>query len=209
MYTVAYMTDVSRRLLQANLFLKKNTIIPHIQATKKMIEGDRDLLNKIFLADEFDILNDREMEFTNILEEYKILIGYDDIQLLQQFEFILYSNRISRTRANFNDFVKQQLKSEHSFMSKSQSEQIDILKIYWDYLDKINHEKDRTIAFVLYIFKPQISKYIKRREFLTYRKDNIKEELKNMNDLSVQYRDLIPSLDFFEKMHRGGIHNLA
>jgi hypothetical protein len=35
LYTVAYMTEVSFRLFQSRLILKKNTIIPHIEAAKK------------------------------------------------------------------------------------------------------------------------------------------------------------------------------
>lgn len=140
------MTDVSVRLLQSSLILRKNTIIPHIEAAKMMIAGDSDLLKKTFLADEFDILTDAAIDFNNLSEEYKVLIGYDDIRLLQAFETIIYLNRIDKTKNSFNDFVKLKLKSEFSFTNKSQDEQVDILSTYWDYLDKLDHEENRIIS---------------------------------------------------------------
>lgn len=208
LYTVAYMTDVGFRLLQSSLIIRKNTIIPHIEAAKKMMAGDRDLLKKTFLADEFDILTDSAIDFSNIPEEYKVLIGYDDIQLLQAFETILYLNRIDKTRKSLNEFVKLNLKSELSFENKSQDEQIDILSTYWDYLDKLDHEKNRTIAFILHIFLPRVRQYINRMRFLLYSKKNITTQLDGAAELHNKYRSIIPEPSFFEKSVSGGIQKI-
>jgi hypothetical protein len=208
LYTVAYMTDVSLRLLQSSLILRKNTIIPHIEAAKKMIAGDRELLKKTFLADEFDILTDAAIDFNNLPEEYKVLIGYDDIQLLQAFETILHLNRIAKTRNSLIDFVKLNLKSEHAFAKKSQDEQVDILSTYWDYLDKLDHEENRIIAFVLHIFLPRVRQYINRKSFLLYSKKNITSQLDGEVDLRNKYRSIIPDPSFFEKSVSGGIQRI-
>jgi hypothetical protein len=208
LYTVAYITDVGIRLLQSSLILKKNTITPHIEAAKKIIAGDRDLLKKTFLADEFDILTDGAMDFSNIPEEYKVLVGYDDIHLLQAFEMLLYLNKIDNTRNSLNDFGKLNLKSEYLFGNKSHEEQLDILSTYWDYLDKLDHAEDRLIAFVLYIFLPRVRQYIGRMSFFLYSKKNIMTQLDSASILNNKYRRIIPEPDFFEKSVSGGIQRI-
>jgi len=208
LYTIAYMVDVSFRLLQTNLILKNNTILPHIEAVKKMIAGDQDLLIKTFLADEFDILTDSTIEFNHLPEEYKVLVGYDNIQLLQAFETILYLTRNDKTRNNFNEFVKQNLKSENSFKNKNQDEQIDILNTYWDYLDKIEHETNRVIAVVLYLFFPSVRGYINKKYFLFCSKRNITTLLESTTELQKIFKDIIPKSNFFEKSIKGGIQKI-
>ena len=208
LYTIAYMVDVSFRLLQTNLILKNNTILPHIEAVKKMIAGDQDLLIKTFLADEFDILTDSTIEFNHLPEEYKVLVGYDNIQLLQAFETILYLNRNDKMRNNFNEFVKQNLKSENSFKNKNQDEQIDILNTYWDYLDKIEHETNRVIAVVLYLFFPSVRRYINKKYFLFCSKRNITSILERTTLLQEKFKEIIPESNFFEKSIRGGIQKI-
>jgi len=208
LYTVAYMTDVGLRLLQSSLILKKNTIIPHIEATEKIISGNRDLLKKTFLADEFDILTDGSIGFNNIPEEHKVLVGYDDIHLLQAFETLLYLISIDTTRNNLNDFVKHNLKSELSFGNKSQNEQVDILSIYWDYLGKMDHKEDRLIAFILHIFLPRVRQYIRRISFLLYSKKNITAQLESAEIMHSKFKSIIPGSDFFEKSVSGGIQRI-
>ena len=109
LYTVAYMAAVAQRLLHSSLVIKQNTIIPHIEAAKQIISGNQDLLNKTFLSDEFDILNEGMPEFNSLPEDYKVLLGYDDIDLLHAFETIIYMNKNDITRNNLNSFVKLNL----------------------------------------------------------------------------------------------------
>jgi len=208
LYTVAYMTDVSFRLLQSSLILKKNTIIPHIEGVKKIIAGDRDLMKATFLADEFDVLTVGPIDFKNIPEENKMLVGYDDITLLQVFETLLYLNRIDNTRNDLNEFVKLNLKSELSFANKSHGDQLDILNTYWDYLDRLDHQEDRLIAFILYIFLPSVRQYIGRKSFLLYSKKNITTQINNAEWLHDEHRNIIPGPDFFEKSVSGGIQRI-
>lgn len=208
LYTVAYMTAVAVRLLQSSLIIKKSTIIPHINATEKILKGDHELLEKMFLADEFDILTDVAIEFNNIPEEHRVLIGYDDIHLLQAFEALLHFNKIESTKNSLNSFVKNNLKSELSFRNKSNDEQIDILSTYWDYLGKMDHEEERLIAFILYIFLPRVQKYIGRRSFILYSKKNISEQLDSASALHEKFKNIIPGPEFFEKSVSGGIQRI-
>jgi hypothetical protein len=208
LYAIAYMVDVSFKLLYTNLLLQNNTILPHIEASKRMISGDQDLLDIMFSADEFDILTDNIMGFSHLPEEYKILIGYDDIKLLQEFETILYLNRNDKTGKNFNEFVKQNLKSETLFKNKNHDEQIDILKIYGDYLDKIKHETNRVIASVFYLFLPSIREYIDRKYFLFCSKRNITTILERTTLLQEKFKGIIPESNFFEKSIQGGIQKI-
>lgn len=208
LYTVSYMTDACVRLLQASLIIKNNTIIPHITAAKQIMAGDNELLKKMFLTDEFDVLTDDPINLNNIPEENKVLIGYDSIAFLQSFEMVLYLFKIEKTKNSFNKFVKSNLKSELAFHQKSQDEQIDILSTYWDYLDKLSHEKDRLIAFVLHIFLPHAKNYIKRRSFLLYSKKDINELFSKATGLSEQYKSIIPDTDFFQQSVNGGIQKI-
>lgn len=137
-----------------------------------------------------------------------MLVGYDDMQLLQAFETILYLNRIDKTRSSLNDFVKLNLKSELSFANKSQNEQVDILSTYWDYLDKLDHEENRIIAFVLHIFLPRVRQYINRMSLFLYSKKNITTQLDGAVDLRNKYRSIIPEPSFFEKSVSGGIQKI-
>ncbi len=57
------MTDVTVRLLQSSLIIQGKTILPHIEATKRILKGDSELLEKTLLADEFDILTDSPKRF--------------------------------------------------------------------------------------------------------------------------------------------------
>ncbi|MBU3915095.1 hypothetical protein KKA14_06120, partial [bacterium] len=208
LYAVSYMTDVCVRLLQASLIIKNNTITPHITAAKQIMAGDNELLKKMFLADEFDVLTDEPVKFTNIPEEYKVLIGYDSIKFLQSFEMVLYLYRLEKIKNSFNEFVKVNLKSELAYHQKSPDEQIEILSRYWDYLDKLSHEEDRVIAFILYIFLQHAQEYINRFAFLLYSKKDINQLFSKAQELSEQYGSIIPDTDFFQQSVSGGIQKI-
>ena len=79
---------------------------------------------------------------------------------------------------------------------------------YCDYLEKLNRERDRIIAFVLYIFFPKVQKYIRRIDFFLDSKKNITTELSVIEVLRGKYRDIIPNSDFFQKTTAGGVQKL-
>ncbi len=202
------MTDVAVKLLQSSLIIQHNTILPHIEATKKILKGDLDLLNKTFLADEFDILTDSTMKFNHLPEEYKVLIGYDNLRIVQCFETILYLHENESKRKSFNEFVKNNLKAMLAFQEKNQRDQEDILNTYWDYLSSLQHEENRIIAMITHIFLPYIKKYLSQRCSFSCYKNEVHSMLTLYEQLKEEYRDLIPTTDFFKKSVSGGIQKI-
>jgi len=208
-YAIGYIMHDCLGLLRSNLILKKHTIIPHIDVIKKIIGGDEKLLNTMFLADEFDILTDKPIDIDHLSEEYKVILGNDDINLVKSYETLNYLNKSIKTGEVFNDFVKNNLKSEHFFRSQSKDKQLDILNTYWDYLDKIKHKEDRSIAFILQIILPSIKKYIKRKQFLLFSTKSIRMLTNEAEDSLIDFRDVLPEKDFLEKAIRGGIQKVV
>ncbi len=204
-YATSYIADVCFRVLKSNLILKKHTVIPHIEAAIKILEGDDDLLNKMFLADEFDILTDKSFDYNILSEEYKILLGCDDISLIQAYETLIYMTRNDKTRMSFNDFVKQNLKSEHFFRNQSPDKQSDILNTYWDYLDKIKHEKDRSISFIIEILLPSIKKYTDGKQFRCFSTEGIVTTRNIINNTLLEFKDVLPEKGYLMKTLSGGI----
>lgn len=208
-YAIAYMTDVTVRLLQSSLIIQNNTIRPHIKATKRILDGDSDLLNTILLADEFDILTDGSMRFNHLLEEYKVLIGYDNLGLIQCFETILYLHENEAQRKTFNDFVKNNLKVMLAFQEKTSKEQASILNTYWDYLSSLEHEENRIIAMVIHIFLPHVKEYLNKRCFFFCYKNEVHSMLALSEQLKEKYRDSIPTTEFFKESVSGGIQKIV
>lgn len=206
-YASSYIADVCSRLIQSEFILKKHTIIPHIEATKKIIEGDKELLSKMFLSDEFDILTAKAMDFNHLPNEYKLLVGCDDIKLVQAFDFLIYLHRNEGNREALNDFVKKNLKSTHDFLALTQEKQKDNLYTYWDYLSSIEHESNRTIFFICNIIIPQIKKYIHEWQFLFFSTKDTKNTITNTEAVINENRDLIPEENYLEIIKDGGIQS--
>lgn len=205
LYAVSYITDVCFRVLHSNLILKGNPILPHIEAVKRILGGDNNLLETMFLADEFDILTDRPFEFNHLPEEYKVLLGFDDIEIVQIFETITYLNTNEQKREALNEFVKNNLKSQHMFATKSNQEKLDCLNTYWGYLDEIKHQTDRLIVFVAYLAIPKIRKYIKQKQFVPFSKESTRSVLDKIDDVLEQNLEIVPPQDFLQNLGKGGI----
>lgn len=105
-YASSYVADVCFRVVQSELILLKHTINPHIEAMKKIFSGDQALLEKMFVSDEFDILKSPPMKFEHLSEEYKLLIGYDDIKLVQMIDTLNYMISIEYNQSDLNNIVK-------------------------------------------------------------------------------------------------------
>lgn len=207
LFATSYMTSIAVRLLQSSLVIKNNTITPHIKAAKKILTGDKDLLETMFLSDEFDILSEQYINYSGVPENHKILIGYDNIDLLQTFETMVYLSSITSSNNDFNNFVKDNLKNSILFFGKTEDERNEILNIYWDYLSKIEHREDRLIAFILYIALPLIDSYTKQRQFMLYKKQNFHNHFKQVSLICEKYKNILPNKDFFHKSVSGGIQN--
>ena len=175
------------------------------EATKRILGGDTDLLEDMFMADEFDILTAGPVDYNHLSEEHKVLLGYDDIELVQIFETINYLSLNDTNRLNLNAFVKGNLKSRHEFAALSEGKQNDVLNTYWDYLGSIQHEENRLIAFISMIVVPRMRSYIKELQFLLFSTKAAKAILVKLEADQAEYADLIPEPDFLERSKMGGI----
>jgi hypothetical protein len=209
LYAVSYFIDVAFRMLFSSLTMKKHTIIPHITATKKIIAGDRELLKTMFLADEFDVLTDEPFQPHNLSEDFNVLIGIDNMNLVQMYEFLFYSSKNVGTQKCFNNFVIKNLKSHLIFTQKSSEEQTDILNTYWDYLSKLEHEEDRIIFHVLYSMVPEVKKYISEPQFIFFSKQSVNHMIMAINKISLEYRDVLCDENEMKKVLTGGIQKLV
>jgi len=208
LYCINYISDAANRLLNSNLIIKKHTVLPHIVAAKKILTGDSELLDNMFIADEFDILNSKGIEFNHLPDEYKLLVGYDSMSTLQTIEFFQSLLRDDSAKTNLNGFVKLNLKSEFIFNSKTPDEKNDILNTYWDYLDNIDRQIDRVTGFIINLLIPTIETYKKKRGFLLFPTKGISKNIEEMKSLGNQFKDLIPSVDDMKNTINNGIQKV-
>ena len=204
-YTATYMLDVTQRILFSSLIVKKHTIEPHIEATERIIEGDEELLKKTFLSDEFDILKAQAITFSHLPTEYKLLIGYDNIEIIQAFQTLLYLYETDDNRSHLNEFVKQNLKSTHFFLTREKEKQDDILYTYHDLMTTLNHECNRVILFAAETMLPILNKYISNKQFALFSTSNAKKIINKTQSIIVEYKDVIPESGYMGKVKHGGI----
>ncbi len=210
LYAIAYMTDVAQRLLFINLHLLDRTVLPHLEALKKILDGDNRLLNQMFLTDEFDILNEKAFEFNVLTEEYKILIGNDNIELIQAYEAMIGIDSDNKTRLSFNQFTKENLKSQNSFFKFAPDVQHDLLNTYEDYLYSLEHEMKRMASFIVKALVPQLQLFTRENEFFFYfrAKGKIYKSIKKINNVVKNYESIFPEEGYIEKRGNGGIDKL-
>jgi len=204
-YAVNYMLDVAFRILSSTLVVKNHTIVPHIEATKQILKGNPELLEKMLLTDEFDILKAPPMDYSHLPNEYKVLVGYDNIELVQMFDTFLYVSSADENRAHLLDFVKTHLKKVSEFKSKNKEEKEDVLNTYWDILESLDHESRRILVFVRDILLPNLSKYIKENQFILFRTSTAKSKVSSITSLIESNQDSFPEEGYTEKVRKGGI----
>lgn len=204
-YAVSYICDVAYRILFSEFFLLRYTIKPHTEVTERITEGDHELLAKTFLSDEFDILKAHSPSFSHLPNEFSLQLGYDDINLVQIFETLLYLSSLDINRKDLNEFVKNNLKSMDSFVSKTAEEQQSILYTYCDYLASLEHESNRIVTFILRTLRPAMKEYIGSYRFWLYSTKNAKAIMNKTLLLAKENKDLIPDKDYMEKVKNGGI----
>jgi len=205
LYAVGYMADVIAKLVQSELIIQKHTIAPHIEATKRILSGDEQLLELTLDTDEFDILAAGPLTFIKLPDDHKLLVGYDNIQIIQAFDTLLHLHADDTNRLALRAFVSQNLKSKRQFLELSDDHQHDILNTYWDYLRSLEHEGKRLTAFAFHILAPMLRRYIGAKKFWIFRTKSISETLDSIESLVSQYADFVPSQEFFEQTRDGGI----
>lgn len=207
LYATEYIVDVLQKVLFSNCFLKAKTVLPHIRAMERVLDGEVSLLQTMFDNDDIDILTDQIEHFYGLTEEHKILIGLDDLQLLQMFEKIICLEKNDSTIRPMNKFVKNNLKSIDDFNSLDVSQQQSCLTTYLNYLQRIDHSFTRTIFMITKTAKPRAEEYEKRKEFMLFSRKNIKSILSKIDEVIDEYKEIIPKDDFTKEMSEGGIQN--
>lgn len=205
LYSSAYILDVAYRIAYSEITLKRHTIEPHIEATERMAKGDEELINNAFLTDEFDILKAPPMQFTHLPNEYQLLIGGDDIEIVQMFNTLLYLHENDINREDLNSYVKKHLKSVHDFLQYTPEKQLDLLFTYHDHLTSLNHESTRIIVFVWEMILPKIKAYIKQFQFLLFSTKQARLNIQKLETLFNENSDLLPDKDYMDKVKMGGI----
>ena len=209
LYCLNYITNIADKILFSNLLIKEKTIIPHIEATKNILKGDKELLEIMFKSDEFDILTSPSIEFNHLPQEYKLLIGFDDMKMLQAIEFLSSLIIDNSAKTNLNEFVKNNLKSELAFYSKSEKDRTDLLQIYWDYLDQIDYNVDRINGYIINVLVPSIKKYKKKRSFFFFQKKEINNNLKALIQLKKKFKSIIPDINDLKNNLDNGIQKVV
>ncbi|MCS6207382.1 hypothetical protein [Shewanella baltica] len=74
-YTASYIMHQCYKILFSELSIIKATIVPHIKAIERILEGDEKLLTTMFLANEFDILKVPSPKITNLPDDYLLVVG--------------------------------------------------------------------------------------------------------------------------------------
>ena len=208
LYAVAYILDVAFRLQRSAFILIRHTLDPHIETTKRILDGDAKLLETTFLADEFDILKAGPMAFNHLSEESKVLLGYDDIELVQAFDSATYISTLDENRRDLNDFVKHNLKDQNRFQSLTAEQRQAILFTYWDCLSSLKLEEERTIFFIANIIVPKIETYLAQWQFLLFSTKASKRSLDRIAIDQREYAELLPEPDFMEKRRTSGIQSI-
>ncbi len=206
-YATSYVFHQCHNILFSELSIMKATVVPHIKAIERILEGDNELLTKMFLDDEFDILKAPSPEANHLPKDYMLLLGYDDINLSSSYEMLLYLESSDLERQELNEFVKNKLKNMHAFFKLSEGEKVDILHEYYDRLTSIEHASKRKVFFIVYSLLPRFSAYAKSYQFWLYSKKNTNREKSRIKKVLGDYKEFVPSADFGSKTMSGGIQS--
>ena len=197
------------RQLQSEAFLKEKTISPHIAATKKMLGGDRELLDNLLVADEFDILTASNIPIGSVPENFKLAVGFNNLRLVQVYEGAQGIAADEYDRVCLNEFVKNKLKDYLAFNQLSIEEQDSILSTYWDYLDRLSRNSDRMMVFLMSVLIPEINNYLKKFQFKFFSTREAKEWLSKVGVILEQHKDEIPDAeDYYNWLKNSGIKKL-
>jgi hypothetical protein len=205
LYAVTYVADVSYRIATSTLILRKHTLVPHLEAAQRMIAGDHELLVQCFEADDFNIIADSPMTYNALPGDQKVLIGLDDIDLLQSFEAILYMHADTGRSQNLNSFVRETFSSEREFLARTEAERTDAMQRYQNLLARLDHHANRILWFVCFIVIPYSHRYIRRAQFLMYSKRTVKEKLRQLARTLEQYREFLPDQQYMQRKKTRGI----
>ncbi len=206
-YAATYILDSSMRMLLSEFIVLVHTIKPHIDVSYRIVKGDQKLLETTLLTDEFDILTEARPDFSHIPNEFSLQLGYDNLELVQVYDTLLYLFQSDSARSSLNNFVKDNLKSMDGFLQKNESERIDILNTYIDYLDRLEHKSNRLVYMIAYNVLPRFENYISSYRFMFYSTSHAKKTIQMTKNILRENAAHIPKPDFMEKVRHGGIQS--
>lgn len=206
-FAISYMYDVCYLIYVANMILKQNTILPHIEAIERVFQGETNILQVLFDSGDFKILTENSPDFRLLPEEHKMLVGCDNIRLIQAFEAVIYLYGQKSKSEKLNNHVNEYLLSNSNFSKFSGPEQIEILKTYLDNLVSVKYENDRAIWFVLFSVLPELKQYSKSLQFFGFNRKSIKTTQENIALKIQEYKELLPENDLMSKKKKSGIQS--
>jgi hypothetical protein len=204
-YTASYIMHQCYKIFFAELSILKATIVPHIKAIERILDGDEELLKKMFLTNEFDILKVPSPKTYCLPDNYLLVVGYDDIQLVSIYETLVHINSDDQSRQDLNRCVKNNLNNMNAFMVLNTEEKTDILHRYYDLLISVEHVSKRKLFFIRYHVAPSFSKYVRSYKFWLYSKKSLNKEKQNIKKTAIDYREYVPTADFGRETMSGGI----
>lgn len=208
LYGASYILDASLRMQKTSCVLLRQTVLPHIESIKRILEGNSDLLEDMFMADEFDILTDPSIRFDVLSQEHKELLGCDSIELIQIFETLNYLSSNEVNERNLNKFVTENLKSRHTFIGLDEARKTDVLNTYWDMLESIKHANERLLSFVSFGVAPKFESYVAKARFRFFRKSSCNKSLADIRNTASEFAEVYPDSDFIKRSVAGGIRNV-
>ena len=93
------------------------------------------------------------------------------------------------------------------FLKKEDSERIDILNSYIDYLYRLEHEANRLIFMIAYNVLPKLEEYISSYRFALYSTKHAKKTIEMTKKILRDNAEHIPKQDFMEKVKNGGVQS--
>jgi|GEM_PF-2533234 len=205
LYAVAYTLDSCFRALNSSAIILRHTVNPHIEAAKRILEGEHELLQKMFLSGDFDILTDDTPHFDHLTTDTKVLLGGDDVELVQLADTLNNLCANDRKERALNSFVAQNLGDFHVFASLEESRRNAIVAAYWDHLEGIRINLERLIAFIAHIIAPRFVKYSKSWQFWCFARGSIRTAKQRLASSQEINSDLIPNSEFFFERVQSGI----
>lgn len=200
-YAATYIAESLRRALHSYLILKVDTIIPHLQAVDKVLDGDARILRALIENDEVEILQGKNFTFPSLPEDYKVLLGIDDVTIIQMWDTFRY---LQETADAKGPFASEEMRSFDIFMSLSQQRREQILRSRRDRLERSLHEADRIIHLVR-LFYPKIKQYMSGIAFFFRAKKSFHHISVQIEQILEEYADLLPPADILEQRRCSGI----
>ena len=200
-YATTYMADSFQRALHSNLIIKVHTILPHLEAIQKIIDGDNGLLYDMIINDDVDVLQDKAFRFMSLPDEYKVLVANDDVELVQIWDALNYLQDTAQEKKHFGS---QELSTFDGFMSLDHRRRNDILDARRKFLERRLHEADRTIDHIRR-FYPRLQEYMKNWQFIFYQKKSFWKKMIDIDEILQAYKRDLPPAELLEQRRLSGI----